>query len=73
MAKEAPVGALVALDAYTSMRRMNLQLCRGLTGQQKQRVFTHPEFGEIDVAWLMEWCAGHERHHLPQFEAIGKL
>ena len=72
MAAESPVAALMALDAYLSMRRLNLQLCRGLTGQQKHRVFTHPEFGEIDVDWLMGWCAGHERHHLPQFEAIGK-
>ena len=72
MALEPPVSALDALDAYLSMRRMNLQLCRTLTAEQRRRRFTHPEFGEIDVDWLMNWCAGHERHHLPQVEAIAR-
>ena len=72
MALESSVSALEALDAYLGMRRMNLLLCRALTAEQRMRRFTHPEFGEIDVDWLMNWCAGHERHHLPQLETIAK-
>jgi DinB family protein len=72
MAIEPPVPTLDALDAYLAMRRMNLQLCRGLTAQQRLRQLTHPEFGPIDVQWLIGWCAGHERHHLPQIETIAK-
>ena len=72
MAGEAAVPALTALDAYLGMRRMNVALCRSLTNAQRERRMAHPEFGEIDVNWLMVWCAGHERHHLPQLEAVAK-
>jgi DinB family protein len=72
IAIEGQPAALTALDAYLSMRRMNLHLCRGLNDRQRKRQFTHPEFGVIDVDWLMDWCAGHERHHLPQIETIAK-
>jgi hypothetical protein len=67
-----PMPALTALDAYLGMRRLNLQICRALTADQRKRTLSHPEFGTIDVEWLLGWCAGHERHHLPQLEAIGK-
>jgi hypothetical protein len=70
MRVEPPMPALTALDAYLGMRRMNLQLCRALTPDQRKRTLTHPEFGVIDIDWLLAWCAGHERHHLPQLEAI---
>jgi hypothetical protein len=70
MAVEPPTPALMALDAYVTLRRVNLQLCRALTEEQRRRQSTHPEFGTIDVNWLFEWCAGHELHHLPQFESI---
>ena len=69
---ESPVSALDALEAYVAMRKMNLQLCRGLSPQQRTRVLTHPEYGAIDVEWLIGWCAGHERNHLPQIETIAK-
>jgi DinB superfamily len=72
MAAEPRMAALTALDAYVSLRRMNVQLCRALTADQRKRQATHPEFGTIDVDWLMGWCAGHERHHLPQFETIAR-
>jgi len=72
MKNEPPVAALEALDAYVAMRRMNVRLCRALTAQQRTRLFTHPEFGRIDVGWLIGWCAGHERNHLPQIETIAK-
>jgi hypothetical protein len=72
MGQEAPLPALAALDTYLALRRMNLALCRSLTADQRARSFTHPEFGSIDVDWLMAWCAGHERNHAPQFEAVAK-
>jgi len=72
MAVEAPVTALDALDAYLALRRMNLATCRSLTAMQRARAFTHPEFGRITVEWLIGWCAGHERHHLPQIEAVAR-
>jgi DinB superfamily len=72
VAVEPQPAALTALDAYVGMRGMNLLLARGLTDDQRRRPFAHPEFGTIDVAWLLEWCAGHELNHLPQIEAIAR-
>ena len=72
MATEPSQPALAALDAYVGLRRMNLALCRSLTPEQRAKTFTHPEFGVLDVNWLMAWAAGHERSHLPQIEAVAK-
>jgi hypothetical protein len=47
-------------------------LCRSLTSSQRAKTFTHPEFGLLDVNWLMAWAAGHERNHLPQIESVAK-
>jgi DinB family protein len=72
VAVEPHATALTALDAYVGMRRMNHQLSRGLSADQRKRQFTHPEFGAIDVDWLLGWCAGHELNHLPQIETIAR-
>jgi uncharacterized damage-inducible protein DinB len=61
-----------ALAAYLGLRQMNLALCRSLTPEQRGRAFTHPEHGAVTVDWVMTFFAGHERHHLPQLEAIGR-
>jgi hypothetical protein len=59
-----------ALAAYLGMRRMNLVFFRTLTREQRGRQLTHPERGVITVEWILVALAGHDRHHLPQFEAI---
>jgi hypothetical protein len=60
-----------ALGAYLALRRMNLALLRTLSDAQRARTAAHPDFGAITVDWIMEWLAGHELNHLPQFEAPG--
>jgi DinB family protein len=62
--------ARTALDAYTTLRRMNLAMWRALTPEQIGRRFTHPEYGELTVGWIMAQMAGHDIHHLKQFERI---
>ena len=70
MAAEPAADGLAALDAYVSVRTMTLLLCRSLSAEQRARTATHPEFGAISVEWMIEWLAGHELNHLPQFETI---
>jgi hypothetical protein len=70
MRNESGQPALAALDTYVALRRMTLALCRSLTPAQRAKTFTHPEFGVLDVNWMMAWAAGHERNHLPQIEAV---
>jgi DinB family protein len=70
MAAEPAVPALAALDVYLALRTMNLGFCRALDSAALKRIVRHPEVGDITVKWIIEWCAGHERHHVPQLEAI---
>jgi hypothetical protein len=70
MGIEPHATADAALGAYLAIRRMNLALCRTLTPEQRARLVTHPEYGRIDVEWMMTTSAGHERHHLPQLEQV---
>lgn len=62
--------ARTALDAYTMLRRLNLAMWRRLTQEQRDRRFSHPEYGELTVGWIMAQMAGHDIHHLRQFEVI---
>lgn len=68
--EEAASDGRTALAAYLAMRRLNLQLFANLSPEQRRATFGHPEHGELTVQWLLEMIAGHERHHVPHFEAI---
>jgi hypothetical protein len=62
--------ARTALDAYLALRRMNVALFRRLTPQQRDRTFTHPEYGTLTVWWVANQLAGHDIHHLKQLRMI---
>ena len=64
------IDARTGLEVYTSVRRMNLSMWRGLSNEQKNRPFYHPDFGELNVGWIAAQMAGHDIHHLKQFEEI---
>ena len=38
-----------------------------------KRPFFHPDFGEVNVAWIAAQMAGHDIHHLKQFQQIAIL
>lgn len=67
---ESSTSGPTAYAAFVALRRMNLELFRSLTPAQRAQRFRHPERGEIDVNWVITALAGHDRHHLPQLEAI---
>jgi len=69
MAIDHGAPARVALDAYTTLRQFNLAMWRALTPGQLARTFTHPEYGELTVGWIMAQMAGHDIHHLKQFQS----
>lgn len=60
--------ARTALDAYTTLRRFNVAMFRGLTAAQRERTFAHPEYGTLTVGWVANQMAGHDIHHLKQIE-----
>ena len=62
--------ARTALAAYLALRKMNLAMWGRLSDGQRERIFIHPEYGELSVGWIAAQMAGHDIHHLLQFEAI---
>jgi hypothetical protein len=42
----------------------------GMTPAQRQRTFTHPEYGDLTVEWVAAQLAGHDIHHLKQLQTI---
>jgi DinB superfamily len=68
MAIDNQASARAALEAYVMLRQFNLAMWRALTPEQLARPFQHPEYGELSVAWIMAQMAGHDIHHLKQFE-----
>lgn len=70
MRSEPDATAGDALTLYVAARQSNLALCRTLTAAQRSRPLTHPEYGRVDLEWLMITNAGHELHHLPQLQQI---
>ena len=62
--------ARTALDAYLALRAFNVAMWRRLTPAQRARTFHHPDFGELDAHWIAAQLAGHDIHHLKQFEAV---
>jgi hypothetical protein len=62
--------AETALAAYLALRRFNLAMFKGMTSQQRQRPFTHPEYGTLTPEWIAAQLAGHDIHHLKQLRRI---
>jgi hypothetical protein len=59
-----------ALDAYTSLRTLNLGMWRRLPPDRWTRQFSHPEYGTLNVQWIAAQMAGHDIHHLKQLASI---
>jgi len=70
MPLDSGMSARTALTAYLALREMNLGMWRSLTPDQRARAFSHPEYGQLNVAWIMAQMAGHEIHHYRQLAAI---
>jgi DinB family protein len=69
---DASADARTVLDAYTALRRLNIAMFRHLTAEQRNRTFTHPEYGELTVSWVASQLAGHDIHHLKQLQKIAE-
>ena len=70
MPVDAATSAGAALDAYSSLRQMNLEMWKSLSEEQKTRGFTHPEYGDLNVWWIAAQLAGHDIHHFKQLAQI---
>jgi hypothetical protein len=73
VARESGLDVLTALRAYEGMRAMNAALYASLTGDERARIIAHPSRGEMQVGWIVEMLAGHERNHEAQLQTIAEL
>ena len=71
MARESSLAGREALDALLAINAMNRALFASLTPAERAIPFTHPEYGELTVDWLIHQMAGHHVNHLKQLEALG--
>jgi hypothetical protein len=67
------VDARTALEAYVNLRRMNVAMFRRLTPSQRERTFSHPEYGSLTVWWVANQMAGHDLHHLVHLQQVREL
>ena len=72
MARETSLGGREAAAALVATNAMNQALFSSLSASDRATPFTHPEYGALNVDWLMQQMAGHLIHHLHQLETIAK-
>ena len=62
--------ARTALDAWLALRKMNVIMFRSLPPAKRDRTFTHPEYGTLNVWWVVSQMAGHDIPQLEHFEMV---
>ena len=67
---DANLGGREALDAFLATARMNLACFASLSAAQRALGFSHPEYGQLTVDWIIHQMAGHHVNHLQQLEHI---
>lgn len=65
---EEPVGA--SLDLLAGLHRRWVDLLRGLSWEELQREFVHPESGASRLAVMVGAYAWHGRHHLAHIQRL---
>jgi len=70
IARESTTSGRDALDAFLALAAMNRALFASLSPADRATTFSHPEYGSVDVDWILHMMAGHQIHHLKQLEAI---
>jgi hypothetical protein len=49
---------------------MNLSFFQGLSSDQRTTKFSHPEYGELTLEWIIHQIAGHQINHVKQLQRI---
>ncbi len=67
------IPAALALEAFSALRKWNLQLIHSVMPAAAGRTVTHPERGAMTFQTLVETIAGHDLNHLAQLRRIAEL
>jgi len=72
MTCDAGLSGREALDAFVAIAMMNRSMFRALSAERRATAFSHPEYGNLTIDWMIQQMAGHQIHHLKQIEQIGQ-
>jgi hypothetical protein len=67
---DARLGGRDAADAFLAIAHMNLAFFEGLSAAERATTFSHAEYGELTVDWVIHQMAGHHINHLLQLERL---
>ncbi len=70
IALDARLGGREAADAFLATARMNLAFFEGLSAAERATPFSHADYGELTVDWVIHQIAGHHINHLLQLERV---
>jgi len=70
IALDAGLGGREAADAFLATAQMNLVCFQSLSPAQRAIRFSHSEYGDLTVDWVIHQMAGHHINHLQQLERI---
>ena len=73
VARDSRLTGADALEALLAISAMNRTLFQSLSDADRATPFSHPEYGDLTVDWLIHQMAGHQIHHLKQLDAIATL
>src|SRR3954468_14220248 len=59
-----------AAEAFAVLATFNAAFYGALSRQQLDAPFSHPDYGNLTVEWILHQQAGHQRHHLAQLETL---
>jgi len=67
------IPAAVALEAFSVLRKWNLEMLKKVLPKAANRKMTHPERGTMTFQTVVETMAGHDLDHLGQMHKIAEL
>jgi DinB family protein len=67
-AKTAPIE--ISLSFLTALHARWMILLRSLSEADLKRIIRHPEWGEINLDWMLGLYAWHSRHHVAHIKSL---
>lgn len=72
LARESFLSGADAVQLFVVLATRNLVLYAALSDADRQRAFTHDEYGPMTLDWVIYQEAGHQVHHLKQLQAMAR-
>ena len=68
--RDAGLSGSEAARTFVTIAQMNVGFFERLSNADRDVPFSHPEYGDLTVDWILHQMAGHQIHHLKQLETI---